>query len=105
MKDQKICEGLLTFIEKNSVADLKKITSESDIEHDLHLKGHDAVNFILEFSKHFNVDVSQFLAKNYFSADGLDMLFFIKPKRKKIKIAHLENAIFKGVLNETTINE
>ena len=79
-------EAFKLFLKKHCFADIEKLSLSSDIEDDLLLMGDDAIDFILAYSKEYNVDVSQFLAADYISAEGGHLLlkhafrrFFKKP--------------------------
>lgn len=104
-----IFNKLKTFIIKQvAIPENKEINRCTKIQDDLGIYGDDAVEFLISFSKEFNVDISSFMAADYFSSEG-DMVlpaiirFLInkkKKKRKLITIGHLEKAILEGKLNE-----
>jgi hypothetical protein len=81
---------------------------------DLKIYGDDANKFFIDFGKEFNVDVSQFMAADYFKGEGfniIDILInvfkFNKPYEKHLKvftIKQLEKAIKVGKLDEEVIN-
>ena len=105
-------EPFKLFIEKHCFADIEKLNLHSDIEDDLLLMGDDAIDFILAYSKEYNVDVSQFMAADYISTEGGHLLlkhtfrrFFRNqyPNRKKLTIQHLLNGIVAGKLDESII--
>ena len=100
------------FIEKHCFADIEKLNLHSDIEDDLLLMGDDAIDFILAYSKEYNVDVSQFMAADYISTEGGHLLLkhtfrrFFRNQystRKKLTIEHLLNGIVAGKLDESII--
>lgn len=90
----------------------KEITRETSIERDLRITGDDADEFLIDFGKEFNVDVSQFPIGNYFGDEGDPILpailriFTGKKKRqtKELTIYHLEKAVIAGKLDEEVIN-
>lgn len=105
-------EAFKLFLEKHCFADIEKLSLSSDIEDDLLLMGDDAIDFILAYSKEYHVDVSQFMAADYISAEGGNLLLkyifrrFFKSKhstRKKLTVQHLLNGIIIGKLDESTI--
>ena len=108
-----IFNRLQTFVIKESFVDDEEITRETKLEDDLGIKGNDAVEFLLAYSKEFNVDLSRFMAKDYFSPEGdvilpaLIRLFTGKPKlnRKQLTVGHLERGIMEGRLDENIIND
>ena len=77
------------------------IQRSTRIEQDLKLTGHDAVEFIVTFGKEFDVDVSGFMADDYFEPEGLCIIDFLfkKKKKKSLTIGDLENAIILKKLN------
>ena len=88
------------------------ITEYSSLENDLGIYGDDAVEFIIAFGKEFNVDVSKFMAADYFSSEGDFILpaiirFFTgkkKRKQKDLQLKHLAKAVITGRLDEDVIN-
>jgi acyl carrier protein len=77
----------------------------------LGISGGDAVEFIIAFGKKFNVNVSKFMAAEYFNPEGDLILPAIirfltgkkKRKQKCLKIIHLEKAVIAGRLDEEVI--
>lgn len=75
------------------------------LKQDLDITGDDAVEFIIDYSSHFNVDVSGFKATDYFDGEGMDILqFFNKNKKKELTIGDLVAGIKAGRLDEEVIN-
>jgi len=99
---------LKDFVIKQSAVEDEEITRHTKIEEDLGVYGGDAVDFIIAFGKEFNVDVSDFMAADYFSPDGDIILpallrFFTnkkKPQKKYLTVGDLEKAIKSGKLDE-----
>lgn len=85
---------------------------DTSIELDLKIKGDDADEFLIAFSKEFSVDVSKFKIGNYFGDEGDPILPAIirastdrkKLQRKVLTIGHLEKAVIAGRLDEEVIN-
>jgi acyl carrier protein len=81
---------------------------------DLKIYGDDATIFFIEFGKEFNVDVSQFMAADYFKGEEFDIIDLLintfrpnKPYKKFLKvftIKQLGKAITAGRLDEELIN-
>jgi hypothetical protein len=70
------------------------------------IRGDDALDLILRFGKKFKVDVSGFMAADYFEGEGMNWLMpDIQPGKKILKIKHLEKAVVAGKLDESVINE
>ena len=85
---------------------------DTQIGSDLKIYGDDSDEFLIAFSKEFNVDVSKFKIGDYFGDEGDPILPAIirvvtgKKKRqtKVLTIGHLEKAIEAGRLDEEVIN-
>mgnify|MGYP001545240273 CR=1 FL=1 len=83
-------ELLRKFIAENTIAEIDKISRDSDVRSDLLLTGDDAIEFILKYSKHFKVDVSNFMAADYVEPEGDKIFpFFVRvitgSKKRKLK--------------------
>ena len=65
-----IFEELKNFVIKQSCVDDEVITDKTEIEDDLVVSGADGVEFIVAYGREFNVDVSRFMAADYFSPEG-----------------------------------
>ena len=103
MTDENTLEKIKTFIEDKCGIDRIKIKSESRIEEDLKITGTDAVEFIFEFGKQFDINVSNFIIADYFEPGGLNKInwFFSKKASKRtLTVAHLEKAVALGQLDE-----
>lgn len=93
--------NLKQFIEEFGWKYPLELKQDTQIEGDLGITGDDAVEFIIEFGKKFDVDISKFMADEYFEPEGCDflspILIFFKIKKKKEKkvltIKDLEDAI------------
>lgn len=103
---------LKDFVIKQSAVNDEEITRQTKIEEDLGVYGDDASDFIIAFGKEFEVDVSNFMAADYFSPEGDQILLAIirfftnkrKEKKKVLTVGHLEKAIMANKLNEDVIN-
>ncbi|HEV7229844.1 MAG TPA: DUF1493 family protein [Bacteroidia bacterium] len=97
---------LKQFLEERRINSKDPLTKETRIETDLDITGTDAIQLILEYGKHFNVNVSEFLAAEYFEAEGSFPWFNFNKKRNKktLTISHLEKGIRAGRLDEEIIN-
>ena len=110
--DEEIFSELKEFIIKQSCVDDERITRETRIEGDLGVTSDDACEFVIAYGKKFNVDVSHFMAADYFDGEGDIILPAIirgltgekKPLKKILTIAHLEKGILTGRLDEDVIN-
>ena len=109
---QTILDQIKDLIEQQQGIDRKEISISTRIENDLDITGDDAIEFLIEFGKRFNVDVSKFMAADYFAGEGLDSIGIIsrfltgrkKKERKALTVAHLIKAIKAGRLDETVID-
>ena len=107
-----ILNALKRFTVKQSGVKEEEVTEEASLEKDLGIYGDDAMEFIEAFSKAFNVDISRFMAAEYFSPEGDVILptiirFLTGKKKTKLKdliIKHLEKAVITGRLDEEVIN-
>jgi acyl carrier protein len=110
--NQELFNKVKEFAVNQAAVEENEVTESASIEDDLGVYGDDAVEFIIAFGKKFNVDVSKFMAAEYFSAEGDVILPAIirfltgkkQPKRKNLTIGHLEKAIVAGRLDEEVIN-
>lgn len=80
---------IIIFIVEQTSANLEKICWETRLGEDLGIDGDDASEFFENFSKEFEVDLSNFQFDKYFGSEaGFDLLlamwqiFFDEPKQK-----------------------
>ncbi len=107
-----IFEKVKMFTVQQTAVSAKKVTEDAGLENDLGISGDDAVDFIVAFGKEFNVDITKFMAADYFSPEGDPILPAIirivtgkkPPKQKELTIKHLEKAVIAGRLDEEVIN-
>lgn len=99
-------ENIRAFIVEKIGVDEIEVTREALLQNDLGIYGDDAVDLIVAFSKKFKVDVSNFMAADYFKPEGFDVLgLFAKDKhRKNLTVGHLEKAVLVGRLDEEVIS-
>lgn len=105
-----ILEDLLIFVKQESFVD-DELTIDTALEEDLGIYGDDAIAFLLRYSNKYNVDITQFMAADYFSAESRSTLwtilslFFCKESRSKksLTIRHLYVGIKSGRLDEDTM--
>lgn len=110
--NEEVFDKLKVFIVKQASVEDEEVTIDADIEDDLGITGGDAIEFIVAFSKEFKVDVSHFMAADYFMPEGDIILPAIirtitgrkKKKQKELIVAHLVKAIIAGRLDEEIIN-
>ena len=96
------------FMLNNFAVYENKVNEEASLEKDLGIYGDEACDFLIAFGKEFHVDVSKFMAADYFSPEGDKILptvirFFFGIKKKKLKdfkIKHLIKAVEAGKLDD-----
>jgi acyl carrier protein len=100
MIENEVSPELCSFIEKERWKYPFKLTPNIEIEKDLKVTGDDAIEFIIDFGKEFDVDVSQFKAADYFEGEGIDIIGWIANLFKKrshtkkiLTLGNLEKAI------------
>lgn len=111
MSDE-IFEKLKGFVIKQSAVEDEEVTRDTQIEDELGVTGDDAVDFMIAYGEAFNVDVTKFMAADYFGAERNVFLSEVgkwltgkhKRARKTLTVAHLEKGIIAGKLDEEVIN-
>jgi acyl carrier protein len=112
MNDEEIFERLKKFVIKQRWEYDFPLTKDTTVEEELKITGDDAVDFLIAYGKNFNVDVSHFMAADYFDGEGDVILPAIirimtgkkKPFKKTLTLGHLEKGIMAGKLDEEVIN-
>lgn len=102
MSDQPF-ERIKSFIVKQIGVDELEVTKNASLQNDLGVYGDDATDFFIRFGREFNVDVSEFMAADYFRGEGLNIFGSAKTK-KQFLVGYLEKAIIAGRLDEEVIN-
>lgn len=76
------------------------LTMETSLEKDLHITGDDADEFIIAFSKEFNIDISDFDISKYFGSEGgfMGLFGWATPGKQPITLGDLYNAVTIGKL-------
>ena len=108
-----ISNELIEFIKNNTFVNPQKIIPDATLEQDLQLTGFDAIEFILKYGEHFKVDVSKFMAADYFAPEGEDnfwrkiigIFFKLPSNRKVITVYDLQKGIDISYLNEDVISK
>jgi len=108
----KVAEDLFEFVKKETFTNDEPIGLETRLEEDLGVYGDDAVEFMLKYSEKYKVDVTHFMAADYFSPESrstfgtiLSSLFGKEKSSKKIlKVVHLYHGIKRGKLDEEVIS-
>ena len=108
--NNEIFNKLKAFVIKQSSVDDEEITRDTRIEDELGVTGDDAVDFIIAYGEEFNVDVTRFMAADYFGPErslplpGLfETISGHKSKRKMLTVGDLEKGILAGYLDEKVI--
>ena len=90
----------------------KPFTRQTAIEADLGITGDDAVEFLSEFGRRFNVDLSGFKIRQYFLPEGDTILPALirvftgkeQDKKKELTLGDLERAVLAGRLDGETLS-
>ncbi len=114
MNDE-IFERIKEFTRKESFVTDVMLTRETKLEADLGISGADGVEFVVAYGETFNVNVSNFIADDYFEAEGGQFMSKIaemfmgkkecRPKRKELTLGDLEIGVNKGILDETALEK
>ena len=110
--NEELFNRLKAFVVDQAGVEDYEVIPEAKIEDDLGVTADDAIDFLLAYSKTFNVDVTRFMAADYFDGEGDVILPSIirmftgkkKVKNKVLTVAHLVKGILAGMLDETVIN-
>lgn len=110
--NEEIFNKLKAFVVKQAGVNNEEVIPEAKIEDDLGVTGDDAVDLLIAYGKTFNVDMTKFMAADYFDGEGDSVLpailrIFTRKKKKVNKvltIAHLEKGIIAGRLDEEIMN-
>lgn len=91
---------LISFIRKELLDDhyTLPITRDTLLEMDLGVTGIDAEKFILEFSRHFGVDIEDFEFDDYFEPEVSFRWSEEEKERRDMSVGYLERAIEEGRL-------
>jgi hypothetical protein len=92
-------------------SDEEEINSHTGMSRDLGVYGDDAVEFLVAYGAHFHVDVSGFMAADYFDGEGMDVLGGLlravglakSRNRKELTVGHLQRGIAAKRLDEQVI--
>src|SRR5947207_3666344 len=105
--NNEIFERIKSFVERERWKYSFPLTRETTVEMNLKITGDDADEFLIAFSKEFNVDVSNFRIGDYFGDEGDTILPALihavtgkkKVQRKMLTIGDFEKAIINDGLN------
>jgi acyl carrier protein len=109
-------EKLKDFVVEQAGVYENEVTPNTRLYDDLGIYGDDAFELLVEYGKKFNVDVSNFMAADYFKGeggidliiDGLARLFTGKISSSGLKVLtvrDLEKGILAGKLDDEVINQ
>lgn len=103
--------ALFMFIKEQTGEEEIDINMDTDLQDDLGVRGDDAVEFLIAYGKRFNVDVSKFMAADYFNSESFGLLAYLtaklfgsSEKRKPFTVNYLYKGIVEGRLDEEVIN-
>jgi hypothetical protein len=111
--DKNLYDNLVNFVIRQSVVNDEEITEKTRIVDDLGVNGDDGPEFMIAYGKEFSVDVSRFMAAEYFDGEGDIILPAIirmiagkeKRQRKILTVDHLSKGLVWGRLDEEIIND
>lgn len=89
---RKLNDVLISFIKDEIRNPEFEITADLSLEDDLGIFGDDAGEFILAFSKKFNVNIKDFNFNNYSNSEP--SLFISSSKKELLTIGMLNSAIY-----------
>ena len=109
--DNNILEKIKSFVEEQRWQYPFALERTTKVEKELKITGDEATEIIIAFGKQFNVDVSNFIAAEYFESEGDKIFpaivrFFTgqkKVKNKELLLGDLERAVKAGKLDDTVI--
>ncbi|WP_343745233.1 DUF1493 family protein [Chitinophaga sp.] len=101
MKEE-IFNDLVAFIHSQSRGFDIPITMETSMENDLGITGDDGEDFIVEFSKKYSVDISNFYFTKYFYPEP--SMIPMPSEIKILTVGHLMKAIEARRLDDNVIN-
>lgn len=109
--DNKLLVNIIELVEKKMGKYRSPILRETCLEKDLGMTGDDAVEFLLEYSKKFDVNISGLDIRKYFTPEGDTILpaiirFFTKkknPKESELTIGDLEQGVLLKRLDDQAI--
>ncbi len=108
--NETIFDKLKVFVIEQAAVEAEEVTRNARIEDDLGVYGDDAVDLLIAYGKVFNVDITKFMAADYFTGEGDTILPGIirvltnGKKRKTLTVGHLEKGIIAGRLDEEIID-
>jgi acyl carrier protein len=102
MKEE-IFNDLVAFIHKQSRSFDIPVTMETSIENDLGITGDDGEDFIINFSRKYGIDISNFYFTKYFYPEP--SMSTLSKEIKILTVGHLMKAIEARRLDDNIINE
>ena len=102
--NDKTFEEIKNFIIKQSCITDIPLFRETNIEKDLGITGDDAMELMVAYGKRFNIDLSKFMAAEYFEPEGMNWLLPKSiPNKKILTLGDLEKGIIVGRLDDEII--
>jgi hypothetical protein len=101
---EEVLEQVISLIEKKMGRYRKPITRKTCLEKDLGMTGDDAVEFLLDYHKKYNVDLSKFDIRKYFMPEG-DVFGMSSHKAKELTVGDLERGIIEKQLTDEMISQ
>jgi hypothetical protein len=109
MKGYNLSDKLLYFLNEKRGKYKLKLNSLTCLEDDLKITGDDALEFLEDYSKQFNVNINDVDFSQYFLSENsmkmhLLVVFGIRSGKKKITLGQLDHAINSGQLSKVLDN-
>ncbi|WP_300663742.1 DUF1493 family protein [Fluviicola sp.] len=99
-----IFEQLVSFVFEEACIPKKwgPLSRETYLYKKLGITGDDAIEFLIAYSKRFEVDISKFMAADHFTGEGWTQIFGNEGK-KDLSLGDLEKGIIAGRLDRDVI--
>lgn len=91
-------EKLKALVVRKTGVDDEEVTRDAAVEEDLGVTGDDAVELLIEYGRAFNVNITKFMAADYFSPEGdpiLPAIIRFITNKKSASQKFLQSAILK----------
>ena len=111
-----VSKELVDFIRREcGISGMEAISARTGMQRDLGVYGDDAVEFLVAYGAHFHVDVTHFMAADYFDGEGSDILGVLlsilrlqawlpaNQTRKELTVGHLQRGIEAQRLDEQVL--
>lgn len=94
---------IISFIEKSRYKYKIDYNMNTKLELDLKICGHDAIDLFIDYSKNFNVDITDFNFQKYFSPEYFTFSNNFETKLPEIDLSDLVIGVMNGYLNDDLV--